>query len=44
MFYWNLWFTNYLKFRIFSNTIFIRHTLLYTYKILIQFYEEEYCI
>jgi hypothetical protein len=44
MFCWNLWFTNYLKFRIFSNRIFIRHTLLYTYKILIQFYEEDYCM
>jgi hypothetical protein len=44
IFCWNLCFTNYLKFRIFSNTIFIRHTFLYTYKILIQFYEEDYCM
>jgi hypothetical protein len=41
IFCWNLYFTNYLKFILFSNTRFIRRTLLYTYKILVQFYEEE---
>jgi hypothetical protein len=44
IFFWNLCFTNYLKFRFFSNTRFIRHTLMYAYKILIQFYEEDYGI
>jgi hypothetical protein len=33
----NLYFINYLKFVLFSNTRFIHHTLLYTYKILVQF-------
>jgi hypothetical protein len=32
------------KIHTFLNTRFIRHTLLYTYKILVQFYEEDYGI
>jgi hypothetical protein len=32
------------KIQIFSNIKFIRHTLMYAYKILIQFYEEDYGI
>jgi hypothetical protein len=44
IFSWNLCFTNYLKFRLFPNTRFIHHTLMYAYKILIQFYEEDYGI
>jgi hypothetical protein len=44
LFFLNLYFTNYLKFILFSNTRFIRHTLLYAYKILVQFYEKDYGI
>jgi hypothetical protein len=40
----NLYFTNYLELKLFPNTRFIRHTLMYAYKILIQFFEEDYGI